>query len=407
MQRPYQLVLFDMAVGGHHGTYIWHLVKHWHQTSVPITLNIVVSPQFLEQHAEVVDLIYQSDPAAINLLPISSQEFESIQSQSSIIKRAFTEWKIFCQYARQLKADQCMLMQFDHLQLPIVLGERAPCAIAGIYFRPTFHYVQFANYTSTWKDAIRRWRQKLLLTLALRSGQVNTLFSLDPFAPDAIAKLASDVKVTHLSDPVVPHPLEPVRCNQLKTQLKIESDRQIFLLFGKLAPRKGTYQLLEAIRHLPQELSQTLCLLLVGQIPLSEKTKLTTFISEISVQTSAQILIHDDFVPESDMPLYFQLSNVVLAPYQRHVGMSGILLQAAAAQKPVLASNYGLMGELVQRYQLGLAINSEHPPAIAQAMTELLQGRASSPTQLSDMQAFVEQNLVEKYLNTIISHLIC
>ncbi len=400
-----QIVLFDLAVGGHHGTYIWHLVKHWSQTEVPATLNIVVAPQFLNQHLEVVELVRQNPKPNLNLVTISAAEFAMISSQSSIVKRAFAEWKIFCLYARQFKADQGMVMQFDHLQLPIVLGKRAPCAIAGIYFRPTFHYIQFANYTSTWKDAIRRWRQKLLLVLALRSGQVNTLFSLDPFAPDSIAKLTAEVKVIHLSDPVVPHPLEPARCDQLKTQLKIDPHRQIFLLFGKLDPRKGTYQLLEAIRQLPQELSQKLCLLFVGQIPHLEQPKLTSYIAEISAQTSAQVLIHNEFVSESDMPLYFQLADVVLAPYQRHVGMSGILLQAAAAQKPVLASNYGLMGELVRRYQLGVAINSEHPSEIAQAMSELLWNGTSSVTQPSHMQAFVEQNLADKYINTMISHL--
>jgi glycosyltransferase involved in cell wall biosynthesis len=405
-QENYQLALFDLAVGGHHGTYIWHLVKHWSQAEVPATLNIIVSPPFLEQHVEVVELVRQNPTKAIHLVAISVDEFAGIQDQTSIVKRAFAEWKLFCQYAQQLNADQGLLMQIDHLQLPIVFGERAPCAIAGIYFRPTFHYVQFSSYTSTWKDSIRRWRQKLLLALALQSGQVNALFSLDPFAPKAIARFASGVKVTHLADPVTPQTIEPLRFNSLRNKLEVEQERQIFLLFGKLDPRKGTYQLIEAIRQVPRDLSQKLCLLLVGQIPASEQAKLKQRLSELSAQTPIQLIIQDEFVPESEMPLYFQMADVVLAPYQRHVGMSGILLQAAAAQKPVIASEYGLMGELVQRYQLGLVIDSEQPNAIAQAIAQLLDAGASSVTNLNKMQEFVEQNHSEKFVSTLVSHLV-
>lgn len=407
MQRePYQLVLFDLAVGGHHGTYIWYLVKHWIQAEVSATLNIIVAPSFFSQHAEVVDLVRQSSTECIQFISISADEFTAVEEQSSIVKRAFAEWKIFCQYARQLNADQGLMMQIDHLQLPIVFGERAPCAIAGIYFRPTFHYVHFASYTSTWKDRIRRWRQKLLLALALQSGQVNTLFSLDPFAPQSIASFAAGVKVTHLPDPVTPQPMKPLQASALRSRLMIDPDRQIFLLFGQLDPRKGTYQLIEAIRQLPRDLSQNLCLLLIGQIPASEQAKLKPQLSELSRQTPVQLVIHDKFVPEPELPLYFQMADVVLAPYQRHVGMSGILLQAAAAQTPVIASNYGLMGELVQRYQLGLAIDSERPDAIAQAMAQLLRDRTSSLIDHSKMQAFVEQNHSEKFVQTIMSHLV-
>lgn len=405
-QENYQLVLFDLAVGGHHGTYIWHLAKYWVQTEISATLHIIVAPAFLQQHAEVVELVRQHHSKAIHLIPISADEFASIRNQPSIVKRAFAEWKIFCQYARQLNADQGLMMQIDHLQLPIVFGERAPCAIAGIYFRPTFHYVHFASYTSTWKDRIRRWRQKLLLALALQSGQVNTLFSLDPFAPQSIARFASGVKVTHLPDPVTPQMIDPLKSSPLLSRLKIDPNRQIFLLFGRLDPRKGTYQLIEAIRQLPRELNQKLCVLLVGQIPASEQAKLKTQLSNLSAQTPVQLVIQDEFVPESEMQLYFQIADVVLAPYQRHVGMSGILLQAAAAQKPVIASNYGLMGELVQRYRLGLAIDSEQPDVIAQAMSQLLHDGASSMIDRSRMQAFVEQNHSEKFGDTIISHLV-
>ncbi|MGB5714087.1 MAG: glycosyltransferase, partial [Waterburya sp.] len=118
-----------------------------------------------------------------------------------------------------------------------------------------------------------------------------------------------------------------------------------------------------------------------------------------------QIIGHYQFVPEQDVSQYFQLADFVLAPYQKHIGMSGILLLAAAAQKPILSSNYGLMGELVRQYQLGLTVDSTLPQEIADGITECLH---KSPEQLGDrqkMKTFAEQNSAERFAQVIVEHL--
>ena len=99
---------------------------------------------------------------------------------------------------------------------------------------------------------------------------------------------------------------------------------------------------------------------------------------------------------------YFQIADVVLAPYQRHVGMSGILLLAAAANKPVLCSNYGLMGEMVRRYHLGLTVDSSQPQEIAKGLIKFLE--ISNPLELCDplpMQNWVKQNSASEFSRII------
>jgi glycosyltransferase involved in cell wall biosynthesis len=92
---------------------------------------------------------------------------------------------------------------------------------------------------------------------------------------------------------------------------------------------------------------------------------------------------------------------VVLAPYQRHVGMSGILLLAAAAGTPVLSSNYGLMGALVRRHQLGITVDSTSIADIANGLQYCL---TQSPATLCDrqrMHAFAQQNQAARYAEVI------
>jgi glycosyltransferase involved in cell wall biosynthesis len=94
-----------------------------------------------------------------------------------------------------------------------------------------------------------------------------------------------------------------------------------------------------------------------------------------------------------------------LAPYQRHVGMSGILLLAAAAGKPVLSSDYGLMGELVRRYGLGITVDSTVPSEIAKGLMRCLTEPATVLVDLDRMESFAEQHSAERYAKTIFEQL--
>jgi glycosyltransferase involved in cell wall biosynthesis len=128
-------------------------------------------------------------------------------------------------------------------------------------------------------------------------------------------------------------------------------------------------------------------------------------IAELRQTHPIQLIECYDFIPENEVSKYFQMADVVLAPYQRHVGMSGILLLAAAAAKPVISSDYGLMGELVLRYQLGLAVDSTKPTEIAQAIAHCLSEKTSTIGNPAQMKKFAEQNSIERYASTIFQYL--
>jgi glycosyltransferase involved in cell wall biosynthesis len=198
---------------------------------------------------------------------------------------------------------------------------------------------------------------------------------------------------------------EPMaQANPLES-LGILPDRTVFLLFGSLDGRKGIHQLLEALQLMPDALGQRLCLLLVGKIDPADKPQVDARMTALAQAQSVQIIVQDTFIPDAAIDAYFRRADVILAPYQRHVGMSAILVRAAGAQKPVLSSSYGLMGELTRRYRLGLAVDSTVPDEIAQGLMRFL---SESPLTFCDhasMQQFAIQNSVETFTKTIFQHL--
>jgi glycosyltransferase involved in cell wall biosynthesis len=403
-------MFFDLAVGGHHGNYLQHLIDRASQQGFGGAIDIVVLPQFAETHQDTVAAIDRAKQQSIeiNLVTISAAEATTLGSRNSglsRVRRNFREWQLLCKYAQALQTTHALIMYLDTCELPLAMGLRSPCSFSGIYFRPTFHYQMFANYQPSPKDKLQQWRERLTWARILDHPQLKTMFCLDPFAATALAAQHPNMRVVHLADPVQPYPVVPADLATVKTKLGIEPHRQVFLLFGGVDERKGIYQLLEAIELLPSAVCQQLCLLLVGQPHPTDQIDIHHKMMALCETRQLQAIEHYDFIPEPDVSTYFQLADVILAIYQRHVGMSGILLLAAAAGKPVLSSDYGLMGELARRYQLGLVVDSTQPTEIAKALTTLFTTSPQTIANPSQMKLFAEQNSIDLYASTIFEYL--
>ncbi|BDA72005.1 putative N-acetylglucosaminyltransferase [Calothrix sp. PCC 7716] len=397
-----KVMLFDLCIKGHHSNYIRHLIKYWQDKKLFGHLDIVVSAKFFKKHADVVAL--SSDN--VKFTAITDKEEANLNSgKSKVIRnlRNFKEWTIYTKYAKYLQASHSLLMYFDTYKLPIILGVKSPCPFSGIYFRPTLHYNEFTDYQPSWKDRAQELRERFLLSRILRNSQLQTLFSLDPFAVKHLSKFNSHVKAVYLPDPVEMLKVSETQPSSIKENLGVEAGRQIFLLFGVITARKGIYQLLESLLLLPSEVCQKLCLLIVGESEI--KDELEKLIVNICQVKPIQIIRRYDFIPGSEVQSYFQLTDFVLAPYQRHVGMSGILLLGAAAQKPILSSNYALMGEMVRRHQLGLTVDTTKPEEIASGLTRLLLESPQSLCNHMQMSLFAQENSIERFASVIFNHL--
>lgn len=401
-----RLMIFDLSIRGHHPSYIKYLLRYWLNHERSGSLYIVVSPQFIDEHTDVVALADRDTRQSIHFVAISPQEETNLSARKNWLNRwlrSFQEWQLFCRYASQLEVSTALLMYFDSFARPIALGIKSPCPFSGLYFRPTFHYKEFSTTTVLPKKIqLQQWWDKVLISQVLKHPDWHTLFSMDPLALKQLEQFRSSATVVHLPDPIEIDEANDFEVTALKQQLAIEPGRQVFLLFGALTTRKGIHQILDAASQLPLEYCERLCILMIGESNL--QVKLNAQIAEICRSKPIQFIQNHEFVPDSMVPAYFQIADVVLATYQYHVGSSGILLWAAAAQKPVLSSDYGLMGELVRRYRLGMAVDSTLPAEIAKGFIYFLTKPLGTVGDRTQMKTFAQQNSVEQYAQTIFKH---
>ncbi len=157
------------------------------------------------------------------------------------------------------------------------------------------------------------------------------------------------------SDPTIPK-------LQARERLSLPAEGQIFLHFGVANPRKGLADVCQAWDRLPDK--KNMILLRAG---LTSAAELEVF---RSLMNNGHAILHNERIAEEKIDWYFRACDWVLLPYRFHEGSSGLLAAAAAAGRPVIASDYGVIGRRTQAETLGLCFEHLSIEGLKQAITQ-------------------------------------
>ena len=381
---------FEMETGGHHASYIRNFAQQWAENLAPHEIHFVVTPEFFQRHQDVIELIESLATDAVHIHAISTTENDGLGEGA---KRIFNGWKLFCKYAENLKVDRGLLMYSDHFQIPMLIGQASPCPVSCIYFRPTFHYGSLENYHPSFKQRLAAWRKKLMVKRLLKLKQMDVLFSLDPLAVGYMQdNFSTHAKIRQLPDSFVRYETTASQIDEIKSDLAIEQGRKVCMLLGVLDSRKGPLQLLDAASQLPEEIQKKTCLLLVGSLTSTIENDVVQKIEHLQKMTPLQIILKNAYISDTIVQRYYELADVALTTYQRHMGMSSALIRAALAEIPVLSSSYGLMGNLVEKQRLGVTVNTEDPAAFTKALATVVEQPVERLFDASNALAFASSH---------------
>ena len=395
------LMLFDLLSGGHHAQYIGQLAEHWAARNADGHLHIV-APEALAENSAPLGSILRTHPG-IAFVPVQEPLHLAEGGAYSQLRNVLRHGRLLRRYVEQIRPDHCLLMYFDQVQLPLTLGLRFdfPVRFSGIYFRPSFHYAAISGAAATLRDRAAGMRKRALLSAALRNPHLGHLFCLDPLAVPFVNGQRWKVRVAALPDGVESR--APTR-SPLETRdaWGIDTGKSVLLFFGSMAARKGIYQVIEALKLLPAEDQQQLALAVIGAAAAGEEARLEQALSALRKQSAVQVAADNRFVPDAEIPAAFAAADLVLLPYQRHVGSSGVLVRAAQARTPVLGSDYGLLGEQIRRHALGRAVKSGSPAALASALQDWVRDPLSWPFDTDSAGRFAAENTAEGFARTIL-----
>lgn len=145
------------------------------------------------------------------------------------------------------------------------------------------------------------------------------------------------------------------------------TDRPVsFLMFGKIKPYKGADLAIAAMRRMPPEIRARSLLRIVGK-PYMDVRPLARAAAELGACVDLDLR----HVPDSEIPALWEQADVLLLPY-REIDMSGVLMAALAAARPIIASQIGGFSELLENGRTALLVPPNDPQALSAAMHRLV-----------------------------------
>lgn len=316
---------------------------------------------------------------------------------------AFARWWTMRRHLRRSGAQHGFFLMLDLLSLPLALGLGAGGRrrLSGILFRPSVHYGAIGPYKPSRGERLRDARKDLLYRLMLRNPALEHVLSLDPFFPEhARKRYAKGHKVTALPDPANP----PVDCGSANGPGFAPSGRISFLLFGYLTERKGPLAVLDALFLLPREVAPRVAILFAGRIDPALRDQIQQRQSELARHhPDLWLRIDDRRLDQAELASLVRQCDVVLAPYQRFVGSSGVLLWAAVSGRPVLAQEFGLVGRLTRDHRLGVSVDASDPSHIAREIVRMVECGPSTFIDGAAAASFAAARSPQRFASLVLS----
>src|SRR5487761_1507818 len=202
-------------------------------------------------------------------------------------------------------------------------------------------------------------------------------------------------KVRAVPDPV--YPLAPGVDGDNVLADSLPRGRVALLLFGHLTERKGTLTLLESLRLVPEHVAARPTVILAGKVDPAIADRVAALRQQLDfLQPNLVLTLVDRRLSTGEIGALVARADAVLAPYQRFVGSSGVLLWAARAGKPLLTQDFGLIGPLVRRYRLGLAVESDQHEALAAGIVRIVQEGPDRFIDPQEARRFVLRNAPDR-----------
>lgn len=154
---------------------------------------------------------------------------------------------------------------------------------------------------------------------------------------------------------------EKIDKDKAKKNLKL-SDKKNLLFFGFIRDYKGLDVLIEAFSIVRKTLDVKL--IVAGEFYEPEE-KYIKLIQKHKLEEA--VILKKDFIPTTDVKYYFSASDAVVLPY-KSATQSGIVQVAVNFCVPVIATNVGGIGEVIEDGETGYVVEKENPEKLAQAI---------------------------------------
>ena len=368
-------IIFDDTITGHHLEYIsyYHeLAKRNREERFCFLLPV--------EFCKAKDAIRWTEEPNITVSYISESDRERCK-KGNIFVSAWNKARLVARESKKLNADRVFLTTLMEIMpfLLFLLPDR--CVLSGIIYRIYLRDNEMRG--------VRLWLEKLRFFLMARIHDKSVFYVLND--ENSVCKLNEEYNTTKfvfLPDPV-PN-IDVSNIQDIRSELGISEEKYIYLHFGGLTERKGTLEILKAILDTDAETLSDRCFIFAGKIYDDIKDKFYELYEK--ARQKADILVFDEYCRYAFLYNLCKTCDCILMPYKMTNLSSGILGYAAFFNKPVIAPEQGLIGDIVRGNFLGVTLKDVSARGISAAF------KLSPVCRLNN---YAVRNSVDSFINTL------
>ena len=156
-----------------------------------------------------------------------------------------------------------------------------------------------------------------------------------------------------------PHPLydhygKRLERNKAIQRLGLPAENNYVLFFGFIRSYKGLDLLFDAFAD-PRLRTSNIKLIVAGEF-YSDSSPYLNKIKDLQIED--KVILHTDFIPDSDVNLYFSAADIVAQPYKTAT-QSGVTQIAFHFENPMLVTNVGGLAEIVPNGKIGYVVEPD------------------------------------------------
>ncbi len=171
----------------------------------------------------------------------------------------------------------------------------------------------------------------------------------------------------------------------------LPEDALVLLNYGVGHRRKGLHLVTKALRRID---SPNLFLFSAGR-----HTKNRDALAEVmALEEIGRAKVIDRYITEDEEAMCFRGCDFVLAPYLSHYGSSNVLALAVRSGRPVVASDYHLIGQRVRDRNLGILFRNRSVDDLEDKLRKLNESPGNPVTHFSDsLAAYAKELTVDAF----------
>ncbi len=373
-----RILIFEPLCTGHHFKYVQLLIRAFTEKKCKIYL-ASTTESFETKEYEIL---------LKNIEHLFTKVITSVKMRNNIYLNSLLH---SIEIQRLIKRYDCNIVFIPYLDtyfytLGILLKlsiKQKKRTIEGIIFRGDCSY---EGMSKNIRNRIRR----IIMEKILLSNVFNRVLYIDELMYESFKHVITKAN-THIVS--CPDPVEStymISRNEFRSKFGISHNDKVLGVFGMIDSRKGVDLLLEAFQSLPKTSYNKL--LLMGK----HSEKLNDCVRKIELFSN--IISVDRFVTDDELISGINSVDVVAVVYPGHIGSASIVIRAAAAQKPVLGSDFGWIGHTIKKYRLGKACNVLDEDSLIEGVKWAFDCPSFDSEKARE---FAEKNTIERFMEVV------